>query len=103
MNASAFDMETGAGLPFFMAPIYPSAVSAHLSMTYGRPFSCIVKNLRFSHRHSSSITPTVTSTPASRNFRMPRPSTLANESRQPTTTRGMPFSIMRSAQGGVRP
>ena len=38
-----------------------------------------------------------------RNFLMPRPCTLANGSMQPTTTRGTPLLMMRSAQGGVLP
>ena len=56
-----------------------------------------------SRRHSSSKTPTVTSIPAWRNLSMPRPATKEKGSIHPTTTLGMPFSIIRSAQGGVFP
>ena len=56
----------------------------------------------FSSRHSFSSTPTVTSMPASRNFCMPRPFTLAKGSTHPTTTRLTPLLTIRSAHGGVR-
>ena len=53
--------------------------------------------------HSSSRIPTVTSMPASVSIFIPRPLTLAKGSSDPTTTRGIPVSIMSLEQGGVFP
>ena len=83
--------------------INPSADSAHFSVIYGRCKVWKVMNLLIRCRHSSSSTPTITSRPASFSFCMPRPATLEKGSWQPMTIRGICFSIIKSAQGGVFP
>ena len=83
--------------------IYPSAVCAHFSMTYGRCFSCRQKKRLFSSRHAVSSTPTTTSMPASCIILTPRPATCGLGSNVPTTTLPMPLRIINSAQGGVLP
>ena len=84
-------------------PMNPSLLCAHFRMIQGLCFSWKVKKRRFSSRHSCSSTPTCTSHPASCSFLIHKPLTFANGSVQPMTTRLMPVSMMRSAQGGVLP
>ena len=85
------------------ASMKPSALSAHLRITYGRCSVWAVRKNRFMWRASASSTPTTTSTPDSRNKPIPRPATFGKGSTQATTTRGMPERRIKSAQGGVLP
>lgn len=70
---------------------------------YGRFWILKVTKRFINARHSFSRTPTVTSIPASLNFCIPLPETSEKGSTHPTTTRGIPLLIIKSAQGGVFP
>lgn len=90
-----------------------SVFTSDVQKTVGRlcPFQGDVRALFQVECHEStnqfpaffSSTPTVTSMPASRNFWIPLPATKENGSTQPTTTLGIPFRMIKSAQGGVFP
>ena len=102
IDVMGVDNTTGEPFSRFMS-INPSADSAHFSVIYGRFRVLNVTKRLMRFLHSSSSTPTVTSIPASRSFFIPLPDTCEKGSMQPTTTRGMPLLMMRSAHGGVFP
>ena len=102
MEVNGVDRMTGLP-PFLCKSMKPSADSAHFRVIYGRRKVWKVMKRLMRCRHSFSNTPTVTSRPASFNFCIPRPATLEKGSWQPITMRGICFSIIKSAQGGVFP
>ena len=59
--------------------------------------------MKFSRRHSSSSTCSVTSTPFSRSWAIPFPATRGLGSPEPTTTRAIPASRMALGAGGLPP
>ena len=97
-------VENFAGCPSTRSEsMNPSVLRAHFRVTKGRCCSWAVMNRRFRARLSAAMMPSATSIPASRIMRMPRPATSLKGSPAPTTTRGIPVSMMSLAQGGVLP
>ena len=85
---------------FLMAAIFKfNLINKSLFLLYDRTN----KKLYDFSSQSSFKTPVLTSMPAFLRRSIPLPSTASNGSVEPITTRGICFSTIRSAQGGVLP